>query len=967
MLNDLWAFNLKTKDWTQLAAAGAYPSGRKGHICSVQTLDPLVLLIIHGGNSLQSYSNELHVLKLQTTKNSIASQWITNEFATIGPQASNREGHSFIQISNSLLLIGGCNYIESKCFGDIFNLTFNLKPKQIVWNNVDLLLNQQEKSLLVYVKNRIYVIGGHSIYNKQIKLAQVVDCGKCVHGSYRQSYCECEPGYTGYECELGCGLCVNGHCDGNVCRCYNGYSGPDCSVLAPVLMQKPCVHNCRSRGSCSGGVCNCLPEYFGESCQYRHCTSTCGEEESRGVCNHDTGACDCQNTYGGDKCQYSCPYGCPEGFACINDYHCSCEDCPLSSTNCNEHGTLIGDTCDCMPQYCGKYCENKCPDCNGHGDYKGNCCVCYSGYYGPDCEKMCSNRCSGNGVCSDGLCQCSTGWEGPDCSQNFSCPGCKHGICVHGQCQCYPGYTGLDCGILACPSNCTVLSSKYEIYEDKVSTYDSLEDIPLSQINKHIVEILSTAGYCNLNAKKCECYTGYQGADCSESTNCQNNCSGQGKCINGMCQCDVGYTGDACELQECPNGCNGHGDCINEKCVCSKAWGGNDCSQCLCMHGQCAGTQCVCDPGWSGVKCEVKGCGNCFNGVCKANKCVCQEGFTGEDCGFCESFLGCSGCKADEDCKTGTCRLGKCLCDSYHTGKFCEILLCSGHGIMHNSGCVCEDDYIGINCSVALTCPNSCTGRGVCHAGECYCDPDYEGGDCGVKKTCPDNCNKNGICKYGQCICSPGYQGVSCLPLKSQKKCEDYCKGFCFAGKCYLTENKEVSFIETNSCPLSCSNRGKCIGNACYCDQDWTGEACEIHVLQDNSKFCMNSGLECSGNGLCSNGKCYCNTGYVGNYCEENSECLGCTGPHQVCRSHKCECKEGWSGSQCSIETNCVDIQCGKYGLCSNGKCLCQAGYSSSGSQPCSAELFSLIIIAVCVSLFYAGFIALMAKFCRYK
>lgn len=53
-------------------------------------------------------------------------------------------------------------------------------------------------------------------------------------------------------------------------------------------------------------------------------------------------------------------------------------------------------------------------------------------------------------------------------------------------------------------------------------------------------------------------------------------CGGHGICNCGVCQCDPGYTGPACE---CPlnkdtciskNGkeCNGHGECICGKCRC---------------------------------------------------------------------------------------------------------------------------------------------------------------------------------------------------------------------------------------------------------------------------------------------------------------------------------------------------------------------------------------------------------------
>ena len=193
--------------------------------------------------------------------------------------------------------------------------------------------------------------------------------------------------------------------------CDAGFTGKNCEDSTGVMFleDSSCINGCKNRGSCTNGICNCLPQYFGNGCEYKHCTSTCGEEENRGVCNHDRGECDCQKTYGGDKCQYMCPYGCPEGLICVNNYQCACHNCPVVALNCNEHGTMIGDICDCIPGYCGKFCENLCPTCSGHGEYKGSCCSCFDGYYGQACEKMCINRCSGNGKCNEGTCECHMG------------------------------------------------------------------------------------------------------------------------------------------------------------------------------------------------------------------------------------------------------------------------------------------------------------------------------------------------------------------------------------------------------------------------------------------------------------------------------------------------------------------------------------------------------------------------------
>ena len=270
-LNDLWVFDLKTKQWEEVLALGAYPGPRKGHSCSIFSLDSITLLAIFGGNSLGKYSNDLYLIKLQLSKSSVSMIWITNEFKSIGKSPSNREGHSIIQNHNSVLLIGGCNYQLSTCFGDIFNLTVSVFPaKTIEWQEINAEIFPQEKTLSLYINNQIFLLGGHATSNKPIKTSKIIDCNKKFFESENNK---------------------------------NFVIKANVLPTETIFIQDQCVHNCRNRGSCLNGVCSCLPLYFGNSCEFKHCSSSCGEEENRGVCNHETGSCDCQNTFGGEKCQ----------------------------------------------------------------------------------------------------------------------------------------------------------------------------------------------------------------------------------------------------------------------------------------------------------------------------------------------------------------------------------------------------------------------------------------------------------------------------------------------------------------------------------------------------------------------------------------------------------------------------------------------------------------------------------------
>ena len=93
-----------------------------------------------------------------------------------------------------------------------------------------------------------------------------------------------------------------------------------------------------------------------------------------------------------------------------------------------------------------------------------------------------------------------------------------------------------------------------------------------------------------------------------------------------------------CALRTCPNDCSYNGYCINGTCNCYPGFVGNDCSGKVCPgsefvpqkicsgHGLCGrNVTCVCDVGWTGFDCSLEVCDNdcsyngyCFNGACCA-------------------------------------------------------------------------------------------------------------------------------------------------------------------------------------------------------------------------------------------------------------------------------------------------------------------------------------------------------------
>lgn len=64
-------------------------------------------------------------------------------------------------------------------------------------------------------------------------------------------------------------------------------------------------------------------------------------------------------------------------------------------------------------------------------------------------------------------------------------------------------------------------------------------------------------------------------------TNCPNNCSSHGKCVNHKCICTGSWIGDDCSKNACPNDCHfaqGQGKCVKDHCQCAAGFSGQACS-----------------------------------------------------------------------------------------------------------------------------------------------------------------------------------------------------------------------------------------------------------------------------------------------------------------------------------------------------------------------------------------------------
>uniref|UniRef100_A0A8C1I2S3 Tenascin R (restrictin, janusin) n=1 Tax=Cyprinus carpio carpio TaxID=630221 RepID=A0A8C1I2S3_CYPCA len=147
-----------------------------------------------------------------------------------------------------------------------------------------------------------------------------------------------------------------------------------------------------------------------------------------------------------------------------------------------------------------------------------------------------------------------------------------------------------------------------------------------------------------------------------------------------------------------------------------------------------------------------------------------------------------------------------------------------GHGTfsMEVCGCVCEEGWIGKNCSEPH-CPDDCSGQGICIEGECVCDRNFGGENCSEPR-CPGDCSDRGLCIDGECVCEEAFAGEDC---------------------------------SLGRCLNDCSDQGTCVNGTCQCRPGFLGEDCSLI-------FCANN---CSQKGVCKDGFCACQEGYTGDDC----------------------------------------------------------------------------------------------------
>lgn len=550
-------------------------------------------------------------------------------------------------------------------------------------------------------------------------------------------------------------------------------------------------------------------------------------------------------------------------------------------------------------------------DCSGHGfcEASGQC-ICEHDWIGSICDMpMCPSNCNDRGLCVQGKCVCEGGWHGSACHLK-RCPNdCSGaGYCFKGKCECMEGFHGESCAEVKVVGQTMVVKLKHAEPSQARPGLDSFkETASLHELGgASCPENCNNRGICT-SAGNCRCMAGYSGEACEAF--CPNECSGQGRCIEGGCLCFAGFTGVDCSQQGC---CSGHGSCdVPGTCECDIGWGGPECSiELKCpdptcsSHGKCVQGTCDCEAGWAGPRCAAP-TGGCI-----------------PQCG----------------------EQGKCNIET----KKCE----------------CEDGYTGDDCTVKIqTCPNNCNFKGLCLHGFCMCGAGWSGEDCGRRYFAPGSlATMTG--KSPADDEKPGGLSGSDFAIDASGRRADVALDEDMGSEPQIGLDYQPSSTTTFAPPPPVMNPMAAAGltapgeaavpagpgGGAMSPQAVTSLAIQNQEAQaagrlafslaSAGKICGEGGF-CSGHGACNTetGRCECHSGFTGDVCHEErcpgfaevgADCYG----HGICESGKCSCASGWGGTiqgslglMLTCQEKVCSVDCGKHGSCSEGFCQCMPGW----------------------------------------
>jgi len=530
--------------------------------------------------------------------------------------------------------------------------------------------------------------------------------------------------------------------------CPEGYFllNNECQPKPPIVNEPPPEDECQvacveGQGYVQDCECKCFGGYTGADCGQRDCPSRdCGNGTVGPDCQCDCSNIDCENSgFTSPDCTCVCPTGYSGSRCEIVDPNLLCGDVKCfngeldQNCKCNCDPDYVGDDCRCKNKNCGSGTQNpntcQC-DCsrlspcqnNGYRDPNNQCkCVCGPGYSGDVCQfvdagKACQglpcDSMGGEILANPCRCQCRPGYLGTDCS-------CRDRDCGNGyldpnscQCVCSPGWKGANCMTRDC-------SYKY--------CGQGTQDPNTCQCDCSNVPCVPGQGSMSSSCQ-CNCYSGFQGLDCSERV-CPSQYCGRGTLNRNTCQCECpsGYSGDQCQFE-------------NPTVICQNT----PCQNGTIKSNPC---RCECNYGWSGPDCSIPNpellCQGtpCYNGdLVYPCGCKCSEGFFGFGC-------------TSRDCSKAGPNGGPVQCEWGTINTDCE--------------CECWPTYKGSTCGERDCSSNPCVNGEYDDLCNCICDPGFSGTDCSRRDCSGTRCQFGTVNRQTcECECDPGFTGRSCLIIE---------------------------------------------------------------------------------------------------------------------------------------------------------------------------------------------------------
>ncbi|EQC27093.1 hypothetical protein, variant [Saprolegnia diclina VS20] len=410
-------------------------------------------------------------------------------------------------------------------------------------------------------------------------------------------------------------------------------------------------------------------------------------------------------------------------------------------------------------------------------------------------------------------------------------------------------------------------------------------------------------GVCSTATRRCSCFAGYTGPRCEyvacptgnawwdfasavDTAHAPATCSNMGLCSSttGVCTCNAGFTGAACEFMACPACQSGH--CISMRdaaaandginfftstsyslwdadkifgCQCSYGYTGYDCSQRTCPAGDDPLTTTGQSPEVQLLNCLCNGCTGYFalyyQGFLTAN--IAPSATVTQLADALLALTSIHGITVTFSSGTTVCSPTGTTASITFTKNGGSLPLIQIRSVLSGTNVITlgskgEVGTYGGTSAAGTTEGLPCSGRGDCNpaTGICTCVPGFSSsdgagnagklGDCGFNTAVPSCpmvlgkiCNNQGSCdattQY-RCACNPPYTGAYCTNL------------LCPTGAAWFDG---ASATNTAHAVAPCSNRGICNPSTgtCTCQAGFTGAACDLLACPGSPA--------CSGQGSC--------------------------------------------------------------------------------------------------------------------